>query len=231
MHQSDNNNLTIPRVIALRFKKDNQLVEDILQQVRTNIYYHIDFCSCWGQFSDTLTQETNLILFHCKILDNHVISPNEIYDLISSMSRFTIGKQINIAAVIDNDTTYARIKELRKLDIRGVVPSSEFWGAEVGALAVVSILSGNQYWPKDIIDQLPGAVKKVKTNTQGIRLTARQLEVMELVCKRGLSNKGVAKMLKISESTVKIHVSAVMKAYGVRNRTQLALTASSNFKV
>ena len=55
------------------------------------------------------------------------------------------------------------------------------------------------------------------------RLTRRQLQVLELVCHRGLGNKAVANILKISDSTVKIHVSACLKAYGVKNRTQLVL--------
>ena len=50
---------------------------------------------------------------------------------------------------------------------------------------------------------------------------------MTLVAKRGLSNKKIAQVLNISESTVKVHISAILKAYGVRNRTQLALAGSS----
>jgi DNA-binding NarL/FixJ family response regulator len=56
-------------------------------------------------------------------------------------------------------------------------------------------------------------------------LTPRQMQVLLLVCNRGLPNKKIASSLGISESTVKIHVSAILKAYGVVNRTQLALVS------
>jgi DNA-binding NarL/FixJ family response regulator len=57
------------------------------------------------------------------------------------------------------------------------------------------------------------------------RLTERQMQVLLLLCNRGLPNKRIATVLDISESTVKVHVSAILKAYGVHNRTQLAIVA------
>jgi DNA-binding NarL/FixJ family response regulator len=50
-------------------------------------------------------------------------------------------------------------------------------------------------------------------------LTPRQQEVVAILAK-GLSNKAIASQLGISESTVKVHVRAIMSAVGVRNRTQ-----------
>jgi len=61
-------------------------------------------------------------------------------------------------------------------------------------------------------------------------LTERQGQVARLVCHRGLSNKAVANILNISESTVKIHISAILKKYGVKNRTQLVLAYSKNLR-
>ena len=55
-----------------------------------------------------------------------------------------------------------------------------------------------------------------------LKLTPRQSQVLKLICHRGLSNKAIGNILKISESTVKIHTSAILKRYGVKNRTQLA---------
>ena len=64
-------------------------------------------------------------------------------------------------------------------------------------------------------------------NTNNLpRLTERQREVFELIANRGISNKQIARTLSISESTVKIHVSAIMRSCCVRNRTQLALMRS-----
>jgi DNA-binding NarL/FixJ family response regulator len=61
-------------------------------------------------------------------------------------------------------------------------------------------------------------------------LTPRQSQVLRLICHRGLSNKAIGNILKISESTVKIHTSAILKRYGVKNRTQLVLAYTNNLR-
>jgi DNA-binding NarL/FixJ family response regulator len=53
-------------------------------------------------------------------------------------------------------------------------------------------------------------------------LTPRQLEVLKEL-ERGASNKEIGKLLGLSPGTVKIHVNSILKALGVRNRTEAAL--------
>lgn len=65
--------------------------------------------------------------------------------------------------------------------------------------------------------------KRAKKSSGSIHLTPRQAQILDLVSTRGASNKVIARMLSISESTVKLHVSAILKKYGCRNRTQLAV--------
>ena len=67
--------------------------------------------------------------------------------------------------------------------------------------------------------------QQVKNNFS--ELTSRQRDIFNLIATRGISNKQIARELGISESTVKIHVSAVMRNFCVRNRTQLALMRST----
>lgn len=50
-------------------------------------------------------------------------------------------------------------------------------------------------------------------------LTPRQREVLDLVVE-GLSNKEIAEHLDLAEATVKVHVTAILRAYGVNNRTK-----------
>jgi two-component system nitrate/nitrite response regulator NarL len=52
------------------------------------------------------------------------------------------------------------------------------------------------------------------------RLTSRQQQVFELILD-GLSNRKIADRLAISESTVKVHVRAIMQRSSVSSRTQL----------
>jgi DNA-binding NarL/FixJ family response regulator len=55
-------------------------------------------------------------------------------------------------------------------------------------------------------------------------LTPREAEVLRLVA-RGLSNRGIARELALSEKTVKTHVSAILGKLAVADRTQAALYA------
>ena len=54
-------------------------------------------------------------------------------------------------------------------------------------------------------------------------LTRRQHEITALIAE-GLSNKEIARVLKITEGTVKLHLHAIYSKLGVPNRTALALS-------
>lgn len=55
-------------------------------------------------------------------------------------------------------------------------------------------------------------------------LTERETEVLKLVAS-GLSNRGIAEELHVSETTVRTHVSRILGKLGVKNRVQAALFA------
>lgn len=63
------------------------------------------------------------------------------------------------------------------------------------------------------------------TDPRRLGLTERQLDVLRLLL-RGLPNKLICRQLELAEGTVKVHVSAVLRALGVRNRTQAVIAAS-----
>jgi len=58
------------------------------------------------------------------------------------------------------------------------------------------------------------------------QLTARQREVLELLCE-GLQNKQIARRLNIASATVKIHVANILRALNVSSRLQAAVVAMS----
>jgi DNA-binding NarL/FixJ family response regulator len=58
-----------------------------------------------------------------------------------------------------------------------------------------------------------------------VGLTQRQTQVLRLIA-QGKANAEIATELGMSENTVRIHVSAILKALGVANRTQAALVAN-----
>ena len=57
-------------------------------------------------------------------------------------------------------------------------------------------------------------------------LSSRELMVAELVA-QGASNREIAEALKITERTVKAHISAILKKLGLRDRVQLALRVNN----
>jgi DNA-binding NarL/FixJ family response regulator len=59
----------------------------------------------------------------------------------------------------------------------------------------------------------------------GHRLTNRQREVLAML-QQGRSNKEIARDLGLAEITVKLHVTAILRAFGADNRTQVAIRAS-----
>lgn len=84
-------------------------------------------------------------------------------------------------------------------------------------------ISGDFSVPKIVQEILKKEKKKPIKKEPEVSLTPRQTQILHLLSHRGASNKVIAKMLNISESTVKLHMSAILKKFGVRNRTQLAV--------
>ena len=218
---------TLPRVVSFWSKPIPQLSASVKQQITTKKLYAINFCDTWDSLAEAVLEPTDLVLFHCKMRATQGgLLLSEIVDMIDGLVRYTSGTPLKIAAVIDKDTPREIIKELRKTSVCGIVPSSEYWGADIGVVAVVDILNKGSYWPKDIIASMPGNIQKPIVTKSSFQLTARQQEIVNLISTRGLSNKRIAGILHIAESTVKIHVSAALKIYGVRTRTQLAVVAN-----
>ena len=59
------------------------------------------------------------------------------------------------------------------------------------------------------------------TGSAFAKLTARQRQIAELI-RQGLSNREIAARLDLTEGTVKLHVSAILKRLAARNRTDVA---------
>jgi len=55
-------------------------------------------------------------------------------------------------------------------------------------------------------------------------LTRQQARILQLICE-GMLNKQIAYELTIAETTVKAHVTAIMRKLGVMSRTQAVLIA------
>jgi DNA-binding NarL/FixJ family response regulator len=117
-----------------------------------------------------------------------------------------------------------------RLGALGFIPKSSPREILLGALNL--IFAGGRYVPPEILgaSSASGHVETPPSENlfslaRRFNLTRRQAEVLSLMM-RGGSNKEICRALGLSESTVKIHVSAILKALGVRNRTEAVLTAT-----
>jgi len=72
----------------------------------------------------------------------------------------------------------------------------------------------------------PASSLKPRMSAADLGLTERQTEVLALMM-RGKSNKAICRVLDLAEPTVKIHVSAILKALKVANRTEAVLRAAA----
>lgn len=70
----------------------------------------------------------------------------------------------------------------------------------------------------------PEAIGSLVRGSRADTLTAREREVLDGIAD-GKSNREIARLLQVSEKTVKAHVSAVLAKLGVQDRTQAAVYA------
>jgi DNA-binding NarL/FixJ family response regulator len=83
--------------------------------------------------------------------------------------------------------------------------------------AVRTVLSGGRGVTASIAPTTTYAMTCVPL--QGLGLTQRQAEVLQLLV-QGKPNKLICRDLRLSEGTVKVHVSAILKALNVHSRSQ-----------
>lgn len=100
----------------------------------------------------------------------------------------------------------------------GYIAKTETPEVMVNALRLV--LSGGVYVPPKLVRSSSPSVA-ARANGLPYGLTPRQYEVLQRLA-QGASNKEIGRALGMAERTVKIHVSAVLRALGVTNRQQVA---------
>lgn len=119
----------------------------------------------------------------------------------------------------------------------GFIPKTAATKVMLGALRLV--LSGGVYLPPEVlagaglhggltempVAAVPSAAGKRPASPPDLGLTERQAQVLARMVE-GKSNKVICRELGMAEGTVKIHVTAILRALKVSNRTQALIAAS-----
>jgi DNA-binding NarL/FixJ family response regulator len=170
------------------------------------------------------------------------LNKTDTYDLILidfDISRFQFFEPLRRAsdssstrwAIISAMDTRTNILTSLTAGFHGFISKSQSEDQVVNAIN--DLLSGRIYVPSslaenDIADGSTASFNEdapvILGDSGCLMLSARQQEVLHLLA-RGMSNKEIAHSLNIAESTSKIHTAAVLRALGVRNRTEAAIKA------
>jgi len=112
----------------------------------------------------------------------------------------------------------------------GFIPKSATPEVLIQALRLV--LAHGVYLPMEVLNATPepaiAAAEAPGSAALGAGLpglTPRQMDVLRCVI-QGKPNKVIARELEVSEATVKVHLSSVLRALGARNRTEAVYAAA-----
>jgi len=136
---------------------------------------------------------------------------------------------IVLSADDDRDT----ILDALNLGAMGFIPKT--MNPELVWSALGLVLAGGIYVPHKVISNqktsLPSGSRVPATDEgaslSSLGLTERQVDTLRMLVK-GLPNKTIARNLGISEATVKVYVSAALRAMNVTSRTQAVIWLAQN---
>ncbi len=129
-----------------------------------------------------------------------------------------------LSAVYDKETV---LKALA-IGVSAFIPKTS--SNRVIKTAIDLIFAGGVYVPSEIINSDDSSeefaiLKQVNNAESNIPLTPRQMDVLKLIAK-GQSNKIIAAELGLTEGTVKLHVTSILKSLKVYNRTGAIIEAT-----
>ncbi len=112
------------------------------------------------------------------------------------------------------------VRQAAALGVAGFLHKSATRKSMVDALRAV--LAGGVSFPADL---LAASSKNINSGfEEGEPLTPRQMDVLKALV-QGKSNKEIARILGISQETVKVHISSILRRLGCSSRTHAVVAA------
>jgi two-component system nitrate/nitrite response regulator NarL len=130
--------------------------------------------------------------------------------------------------VLSNDLNCSDLARALKAGANGYLVSE--LSGEAFSLSLLVVMSGEKVLPGSLADILASNYRDFSPSgppNDHCDLTDRERQILQCLL-RGHSNKLIARMLEITEGTVKVHLKALMKKISAINRTQAALWARSH---
>ena len=139
-----------------------------------------------------------------------------------------VGPQTPVVVISASEDRHSVVQAVN-VGAAGFIPKTSSSRVMMSALKLV--LSGGVYLPPALLDN-ETLMEVGRRPTTAHRapdgaafLTPRQREVLGLLG-QGKSNKEIARVLQLAEGTVKLHVTAILKALKVNNRTRAVVIAA-----
>jgi DNA-binding NarL/FixJ family response regulator len=125
------------------------------------------------------------------------------------------------AVVLTDGAAASAATDLLRLGARGVLPRSASSAEIVAAVGAVAagLVALHPDATGGVAPAAPTAAPRTATSPIGQRLTAREVEVLEMLAE-GLGNKEIAWRLGISDHTVKFHIASIFTKLDVSTRTE-----------
>jgi DNA-binding NarL/FixJ family response regulator len=123
-------------------------------------------------------------------------------------------------AIVSSDEDQHVIREALSLGAAGYLPKST--SKRELAASIERVLSGSISVPKDFVSGRRNAQPAQALQVRLRELTPQQLRVLDLI-RRGYQNKEIAFELQLAESTVKAHVTEILRKLRLYSRNKAAI--------
>jgi DNA-binding NarL/FixJ family response regulator len=161
---------------------------------------------------------------HLILLDLNLPDRDGFVMLADLRKRYAAVSLVVLSAFCDRENV------LKALDLGalGFIPKSAPRDVMVNALRLV--FGGGVYIPPEALARAapeePHSVMERRATPADLGFTERQMEVLALMM-QGKSNKVISRILDVAEPTVKHHVTAILKALKVANRTEAVIAVGA----
>ena len=202
---------------------DHALIREALRGVLQELKPEadiIDAASCHEalQLAQANAGDLDLVLFDLSLPDG------DGFDTLSALRDLYPAVAIVVLSASQDRDSVTKALELGAL---GFIPKSASRAVMVSALQLV--FAGGIYVPPEILQRSQktptNATVSVPMSPSELGLTDRQIDVLALMM-QGKSNKAVCRELDLAEATVKNHVTAILRALKVANRTEAVIAVA-----